>query len=192
METFITWVLTLRDIGLIVLAIVAANKLRGKFPGHVEAHWTSAIIPSIGVVALHTCLYWIWPPFWVEWFNRPGFMVLQVVMIFGFYAASLATKQASVIGKILVLFAVIGIGINVYTIIFQLRDTYIAPVGSWSERIEVTRGSILRPERPVLIRVPDGRILGDNADGVMEPLLEATHVWVQSKDLAPVLVTVSR
>lgn len=192
MDILIGWVSTISSIGIVLGAVFLANYLRGKFPEDVEAHWTSAIVPAIGVVALHTCLYWIWPTFWLEWFDKPGFIVLQVVMVFGFYAANLVTKQAAVIGKILVVVATIGIVINIYNIIFELRDTYIAPVGSWSKQIEVTPGSILRPERPVLIRTDDGRILGDDADGKMEPLLEAKYVTVQSRDREPVTVTVSR
>lgn len=195
MDTFVTWVITLGNIGAVVLAIFAANYLRGKFPNEIETHWTSAIVPAVGIAFIHLSVYWIWPIFWLEWFQKGGFIAMQIVMVFGFYAASLASKPAKAIGKILVVLAFVGLFLSfreTYKILDPFKEVYIAPVASWSEKIKITPGTIIRPERPILIRTPDGRSHSDNADGLVKASLDATHVWVQSQDREPVNVTVSR
>lgn len=176
----------------LVAGVITAAVLIRKHHDNTRIHWNDVVMPGASYLLIHLALYSIWPGFWSEWFQSRGFLILQIVAVTGFYTANLDTMQAKVVGVILAGVAVVGLSISIITVIYQIKNTYIAPVGKWSETIEVTPGSILKPERPILIRADDGRILHDNADGLMEPLLEARSVTVQSKDREPVTVTVSR
>lgn len=67
----------------------------------------------------------------------------------------------------------------------------MAPAAGWSEKIEITPGTILEPERPVFFMDAYGVKHEDNA-GDVEPTIVSPYVRAQSRDGLPVKVTVLR
>lgn len=196
LQTIWVWFITTASLGAVILAIFGANKLREKFPNEIEANWKNAVMPSIAFLLLHLGIWWLWPVFWTNWFNSNGFILMQVLIIAGFYTASLKTKPASVIGKGLILVALVGVGLGVWTTLTTNRPReVVAPVGTWSEEIPNTNGIVILPHGPILLQTDKEMVERDDITIKKEmtpPLQPARWVRFQSRAQEPVSVTVSK
>jgi hypothetical protein len=153
METLHTiwmWFITTASLVAVVLAIFGANYLRNKILD-IRQNWESAVMPSIAFLLLHLGIYWINPVFWVNWFNSNGFILMQMLIVAGFYTASLKTKPAGVIGRGLVLVGFVGISLGVWTTLKTTYPTFWVTTSTQTHTPQTrstTTSSVVFPEIP--------------------------------------------
>lgn len=154
------WLIGLLEIGIIG-GFIALIYQAWKHNPFVQTYWKELAMPLVVFLLIHLSIWVIWPVFWWHWSHERGFLVLQCVMIAGFYAISLSpsNKQAVVLGWIAVAIAGLGLTMTMYggyklasntnplaTIQNAVTPTsapaptsvttnVVAPVGGWSPRI---------------------------------------------------------
>lgn len=125
-DVVVSWVLALGGLGAVVLSIFAANYFRNRF-GQLNQNWENAVVPAIAFLTLHLLIWWMWPNYWMPFYESNGFALLQIVLVFGIYSMTLRRPAPKWLGRILVTLATIGLLLNAWPILTtQLREWRLA------------------------------------------------------------------
>ncbi len=97
LDNFLSWVLAFGLTATVVAVIFLANHLRQRFLG-IRRNWEDGVLPSIGYLTVHLVWWWMSPETWWQFYQSNGFVLLQMVLVFGIYSATLHSKMMRGVG----------------------------------------------------------------------------------------------
>jgi len=106
--------------GLIVTAGIILGLSMARKTKMIDQHWENFVIPVLGLFAIHLGIWWMWPNFWWLWAAQTGFVLSQMLVVFGIYMFTLGGKTLRLMGRVVAVFGVIILGMNLYNTASQV------------------------------------------------------------------------
>lgn len=109
--TVLPWVKAVGGILIVIGTILLANTIRARFAG-IRRNWQTGILPSVCYLLIHLYWWWMSSTTWFPFFLSNGFVVAQIVLVLGIYAATLDRRPSQVMGGILIVLGSWGLLYN--------------------------------------------------------------------------------